>query len=650
MNVQPQTAPKAHPGRLQWQDGMAHAGRANWHAAARSFRLAARAAPGDTLYWINLANAHRHGGEPERAIAAAQRCLRLDPDSPLALRILGDVLAQTHRYEAAIEAFERLQASGVEEPDVLVQHGAMLQALRRHKEAIAKLMQAAALKPERIDAHALMATSFRDMAMQEEAIECLKTVLALDPGNLQALSHLSYEKRHICDWASLDGDVAHISSVLATAPAGLARSATVFGMLSLPIAPELLLTAARGEALAAARGARELPALLPAQRTRARPRLGLLSFDFHEHPVSQLLVEVLEQLDRRQFELVLYSSGPDDQSALRQRVMQAADRFVDVRGLSDEQAAQRMRDDGVDILVDLQGHTRGHRLAILAQRPAPLQVAFLGFPGSTGAPYIDYLIGDPTVTPQALAPLYSEKLAQLPLCFQPNGRWRPLPQAMTRAAAGLPEIDGKRAFVMCAFNHTYKILPAAFDAWCAVLREVPHGVLWLKETNGQLHDNVLREAALRGVAAERIVFAKAVSYADHFSRLAQADIFVDTWPYNAHTTAADALWAGVPVVTVHGNSFASRVAASVLNAAGLAELAFSSVDEYQRAITVLAQEPGLLAGYRRHLGERRMALPLFDSARYTREFEALLTRMWARWRAGLAPALLAAEGGEPAAG
>ena len=252
---------------------------------------------------------------------------------------------------------------------------------------------------------------------------------------------------------------------------------------------------------------------------------------------------------------------------------------------------------------------------------------------------MDYLIGDPLVTPIDLAPHFSEKLAQMPLTFQPNGRWRPLPKPLHRAQAGLPE----DAFVMCAFNHTYKILPDAFDAWCDVLRDVPHAVLWLKETNGQLHDNVRQEAALRGVAAERIVFAPTVTYESHFSRLALADVFVDTWPYNAHTTAADALWAGVPVVTLYGNAYASRVAAGVLNAAGLGELAFADVEDYKRAIRALAAEPALLAGYKQHLNEGRMELPLFDSTRYTAEFDALLARMLVVWRAGQAPRHLLAD-------
>ena len=635
--------PVTAPGHPDWTEGLAQANRGQWVGAARAFRRATRSAPEDELYWINLANARRRAGDPLRAVAAARRCLALNPVQPLALRILGDGLGTMHRYEEAVEAYACLEASGVLEPEAMVQHGAMLQALRRHPEAIDRLMRAAAIQPQMMQAHALMATSFRDMALQKEAIECLKTVLALDPGNLQALSHLNYERRHVCDWASLADDVRQLETILSTAPEGLARVATVFAMLSLPIDPLLLKAAARGEALSMTVGVTEMPPVQPADRLGCRPRLGLLSYDFHEHPVSQLLVDTFEKLDREAFELVLYSSGPDDGSALRQRLIEAACSFVDIRGMSDARAAQRIRDDGIDVLVDLQGHTRGHRLGVFARRPAPLQVAFLGFAGTTGAPYIDYLIGDPLVTPLELSDQYTEKLAQMPLTFQPNGRWRPLPEprvpGVSRAAAGLPE----DAFVMCAFNHTYKILPEAFDTWCAVMRDVPHAVLWLKETNGQLHDNVWREARSRGVDPGRIVFAKSVSYAQHFSRLALADVFVDTWPYNAHTTAADALWAGVPVVTLYGNAFASRVAASVLNAAGLAELAFATVHDYRCAITALALEPELLATYRQHLEQQRMSLPLFDSSTYTRDFEALVGRMVMRWRAGLPVAHLPAQ-------
>jgi predicted O-linked N-acetylglucosamine transferase (SPINDLY family) len=348
---------------------------------------------------------------------------------------------------------------------------------------------------------------------------------------------------------------------------------------------------------------------------------------------------MLERLDRSRFETVLYSSGPDDGSALRARIAAAADRFVDIRGSADAEAAARIRDDGIDLLVDLMGHTRGHRLGVFAARPAPVQLGFLGYPSTTGANFIDYFVGDAITAPLGHEAHFSEKIVQLSGSFQPNGRGRPLPQPMARADAGLPD----DAFVMCAFNHTYKIGPQAFDTWCRVMQRVPRAVLWLKETNRQLHDNIRREAVARGVAPERIVFAPVVTYDAHFSRLALADVFVDTWPYNAHTTAADALWAGVPVLTLPGESFASRVAASVLAAVGLEGLAMGSIDDYESALVTMARDPEVLAGLRAHLVDNRLALPLFDSPAYTRRFEALLATLWQRWCRGEVPAHLEAD-------
>lgn len=622
-------------GHRHWQKGRQLLQQRDWAAAAQAFARATRAAPGDALYWVNLAAAERNAGALERAEAAARQALLLTPEDPLALQVLGDSLGRMHRYAESVSVFAQLEASGAVEPEALLQQASMLMSLQRPREATEVLLRALAAQPHLVRGHALLADACRDQGLKREAVECMRTVLALEPGNLEALSHLSFEKRHLCDWSDLQADVDAISETLACSPPGMPRVAATFSLLSLPVDPALQLVSARGDAAAVAWPVTPLPAVAPAERqgVERRLRVGWVSYDFREHPVSQLLVELLERLDRERFEVLLYSSGPDDGTPLRRRIEAAADRFVDLRGMSDAQAAVQVRDDGVDLLIDLAGHTRGHRLGVFAARPAPVQVAFLGYPGSTGADFIDYLIGDPLVTPLELAPHFSEKLAQMPLTFQPNGRWRPLPQAMTREQAGLPE----GAFVMCAFNHTYKILPEAFDAWCEVMRDVPHAVLWLKETNQQLHDNVLREAAARGITAGRIVFARTVSYQDHFSRLALADVFVDTWPYNGHTTAADALWAGVPVVTLYGNAFASRVAASVLNAAGLGELAFGDVEDYKRAVRVLAQHPDMSAGYKRILVEQREKLPLFDSQTYTRQFEDLLQRMWTRWQGGLPP-------------
>ncbi len=629
---------RPRPGAQHWQAGRDHLARRDWTAAARAFTRATRAAPGDALYWLNLANAEKRAGAHERAEAAARRVLALEPGHALGLQLLGEVLGLQHRYAESVDVLSQLESAGTLEPEAMLRHGSMLLALQRPREAFDVLMRALAQKPSMVKGHAVLADACRDLGMKREAVECMKTVLALDPHNIEALNHLSFEKRHLVDWSDLEHDIARIAQELATSPPGLARTTAAFGTLSLPLPPELQRVAAEQESAAIAWSAMPMPPLDAAERAarlaKTRLSVGFVSYDFREHPVSQLLVEMLEQIDRARVEVVLYSSGPDDGSALRARVTAAADRFVDIRGLADADAAQRVRADGIDVLIDLMGHTRGHRLGVFAARPAPVQVAYLGYPGTTGSGFIDYFVGDAIATPLQNEAQFSEKIAQLPGCFQPNGRWRPLPAPMARAEAGLPE----DAFVMCAFNHTYKIGPQAFDTWCRVMHRVPRAVLWLKETNRQLHDNVRREAAARGIDPARIVFAPVVSYAAHFSRLALADVFVDTWPYNAHTTAADALWAGVPVLTLPGESFASRVAASVLAAVGLEGLAMGSIADYEAALVTMAQDPEVLSGLRAHLVDNRLQLPLFDTPGYTRRFEALLSTLWQQWCEGRAPA------------
>lgn len=644
--VVPPVGARRRYARLRWEQGRDALRTRRWDEARRCFARACRAAPDDALYQVNLAVACTRLGLPDEAIAAARRATTADGRLTVGWLLLGDALRTSHRYAEALDAYERAEAAGHEDADAFVHHAMMLQALQRPQAAIDKLLKATMIRPHLAAAHAMMASSFRDLGLMAEAVECLRTLQALVPGHLQGRVVESYEKRHLFDWRDLDADVEAIAGMIAAAPADQAQATTSFALLSLPLEPALQTRAAAMDARSQALGVVPLPPCAPRPRPAGAPlHVGWLSSDFRDHPVAQLLVEVLERWPRGAVRHTLYSHAVDDGSAIRARLVAAADSVVDLNDTSDRHAAERIRADGVDVLVDLQGHTRGQRLTIVAHRPAPVQATYLGFPGSTGAPYVDYLIGDPYVTPLDLAHLYTEKLAQLPLCFQPNGRWRAPPRPMARADAGLPD----DAFVMCAFNHTYKILPQAFDVWCGVMRDVPRAVLWLKETNRQLHANVRAAAAARGVDPARVVFAGRVDYADHFSRLALADVFVDTWPYNAHTTAGDALWAGVPVVTVYGNGFASRVAASVLNAAGLPELAFADAASYGLAIRALAEDGALLRSLREHLDRHRMTMPLFDAGARARELDALLRRMHDRWAAGLPPDHLPAQDG-PAAG
>jgi len=307
--------------------------------------------------------------------------------------------------------------------------------------------------------------------------------------------------------------------------------------------------------------------------------------------------------------------------------------------------AQRIRADGIDILIDLKGHTRDSRMELMAYRPAPVQATYLGYPATTGAPFIDYFIGDRVTAPLAHAAHYTEHIAQLDGCYQPNDAARPLPPCPSRAELGLPD----DAVVLCCFNQTYKLSPNMLDLWARILEGAPRTVLWMLAWNPHAQANLLRELGARGVAAQRVVFAPKLDLAGHIARLRAADLFLDTWPCNAHTTASEALWAGVPVVTVPGPTFASRVAASLVGACGMPDLACIDPGSYVNLASLLANEPATLRGVKAHLDANRSALPLFDAERLARDLDQLLQRMHARHLAGLAPDHLAAAGADSAA-
>ena len=349
------------------------------------------------------------------------------------------------------------------------------------------------------------------------------------------------------------------------------------------------------------------------------------------------MTELLERRDPERFEVVLYSHSEDDASDITRRVRAACDRFVDVNQMNLADIARLMRSDDIDIAVDLKGHTRGSRFELLAYRPARVQVAYLGYPASTGADFIDYIEGDAVVTPLEHAANYSEHIAQLPHSYQPNDRQRALPPAPSRAALGLPE----DAVVLCCFNQAYKISPHMLDLWARILLDAPGTVLWMLAWNPHAQANLGAELAQRGVPAERVFWAPKLNLDEHIARLRAADLFLDTWPCNAHTTASEALWAGVPVLTVPGPTYASRVAASLVNACGLPDLACDDEDQYVALACALAGEPGVLAHIKSQLDALRLTLPLFDTDRYVRDYEALLMRMFERQQAGLPPVALA---------
>jgi protein O-GlcNAc transferase len=367
-------------------------------------------------------------------------------------------------------------------------------------------------------------------------------------------------------------------------------------------------------------------------RQHGKIRIAYLSADYREHAVAALIAELFELHDRARFEVLGISFGPDDQSSLRARLVRAFDQFHDVRSKTDLDVANLLIDLQVDIAIDLNGHTEGARLGILAHRPAPVQASYLGYASTTGAEFIDYVIADEIVLPFDQQPFYTEKIVHLPDCFLVNDAKKAISStAPTRREAGLPDVG----FVFCSFNNSFKITPSTFDVWMRLLKAVEGSVLWLSHANDEATVNLRRQATARGVDPARLIFApKVARLEDHLARQRLADLFLDTLPYNAHTTASDALWAGLPLLTCRGASFAGRVATSLLHAVGLPELAASDLGEYEALALRLASDASLLRGFRHRLGQDRAACPLFDTDRFRRHIESAYTTMWDIHRRG----------------
>jgi predicted O-linked N-acetylglucosamine transferase (SPINDLY family) len=355
------------------------------------------------------------------------------------------------------------------------------------------------------------------------------------------------------------------------------------------------------------------------------------------------MAELLERHDRTRFEVYVYSHGREDDSPIHDRIVAAADHLVRTEDMSPQETAAKVHGDGIDILIDLKGYTQDARPLVFAYRPAPVQAAYLGFPGTSGADWMDYIVGDPKVTPLEHAGHFSEKIAQLPGCYQCNDGTRRLPVASTRASHGLPE----DALVLCGFNQAYKISPEVFDVWCRLLLRLPQSVLWLHSWNQQSPSALVREARARGIDPARLVFAPTLHQRAHLDRLPNADIFLDTWPCNGHTTASDMLWAGVPVVTYSGKTFASRVAGSLLHAVGVPDTICDSVEAYEAKVMELATHESIRCDIRRRIEQARHTSPLFSGERIARDIEALYERMWERALAGLPPEHLPALEHDP---
>ena len=599
----------------------------NHEAALNAFIEAARLDPNASKVLFNLASAQLHSGRHADAEASARRLLAQDGNFAAGWFTLALCLQPQGRMLEALDAATR--AAGLA-PDqegyaglkAQIENGLGAPEKARHtlETALARHPMSVAL---RFELASVLEHRLQDLPAAAAAYE---QVLQLDSKHGAALSQLTFLRSRLADWRDREQLVQRYRAGVAAALPALSP----FALLSLPStrAEQRKCAETWIAALASAEPMTRRRVLSP-----GRLRIGYLSADFHSHATAFLAAGLFERHDRSRFEIVGYSTGPDDRSPMRARLERAFDGFVDLRDRDPFAIADIIRRDTVDILVDLKGHTQDATPIVLARRPAPIQVHYLGYPGTLGARLVDYLIGDAIVTPAEHVSDYAETIAVLPGAYQVNDRERPVGEPPPRGALGLPEAGT----VFCSFNQTYKMNPQVFDAWASILNAVPDSVLWLlqRTDDDPAVANLRREAEARGVQAKRLVFARHRPNAEYLALYRHADLFLDTWPYNAHTTASDALWAGCPVLTTLGTTFAGRVAASLLHAVGLPELVTATTDEYVAKAIALARDRDELVRLKTYLAGPGRASALFDTERTTRALEAAYVAMADQFRQGV---------------
>ena len=563
----------------------------------------------------------------EEALAAARAAIAIDPRQVDALVNCGVAAQHLGRLAEALAAYDLALAASPQSVKVLRNRGAVLCELGRDAVALANFDLLIAIAPKDADALYGRGEALRALSRHAEALAAYEQALAIAPSHAGALGGAAFAALNACDWTSAQRLTADI----------LPRVET--GMVVSPFVLLNLTDQARLHAIGTKNYVRDQVAVPPAPFRREpawrqdKIKIAYLSGDFRQHPVAQLTAGLFERHDRTRFEVVGVSYGADDGSALRERMVKAFDAFHDVRAMGDRDAAKLIFDLRADILIDLTGYTAGCRPQILAWRPAPIAVNFVGYPGTMGAAFVDYIIADEIVLPFDQQPFYTERIVHLPHSFQPNDAQRKIAsETPTREAAGLPE----KGVVFCCFNNSFKITAALFDVWVELLSKVNDGVLWLLLGNDSAERSLRLEATARGIDPLRLVFAPRIGPAEHLARHRLADLFLDTLPYNAHTTCSDALWAGLPVVTVAGKAFAGRVGASLLTAVGLPDLVAGDLAAYKALALRLASEPEALADCKKRL-EQRLTTPLFATERYVRQLEAAYAGMYGLWRNGTPP-------------
>lgn len=587
--------------------------------------------PGNATAQSNLGIVRQQLHDLEQALLCFERAIRLRPNYAAAHFNRGNVFASLRRPQEAVSCYDAAIALDPAMIDAHNNRGLALKDLGRLDEAVQSFDRALALQPNHAAAHNNRGNALWHSGRQLEALQSFDAALALQPDMPMLRGDRLRKRLQLAEWGNLSVELSDLARRAAQGEA----VAPPFAMLGLLDSPPLHRRVA--EAYARGRWPGEARWSEPGTSAAGRDgriHIGYFSADFHSHATAFLMAGLFERHDRARFKVTAYSFGPTVEDAMRQRLRSAFDQFVEVGGLSDREVAALSRSHGIDIAVDLKGYTELSRPGIFACRAAPVQVNYLGYPGTMAVDFMDYLIADPIVIPERSRVHFSEKIAYLPHSYQVNDDRREVAdRVFSRAELGLPQ----EGVVFCCFNNGYKILPDTFDAWMRVLTAVDGSVLWLFHSNEHGASKLRLAAKARGVDPSRLRFAQFMPQAGHLARLRAADLFLDTAPYNAHTTASDALWAGVPVITWLGESFAARVAGSLLHAVGLPEMVCATQKDMETLAIDLAQTPGRLASVRSRLADGRKASPLFDTAAFTRHLEALYEAMVQRARDGLAP-------------
>jgi predicted O-linked N-acetylglucosamine transferase (SPINDLY family) len=601
-----------------------------WQESLASYDRAIALDPRDFLAHYNRGSALKELDRFDEALSSYDRAIALKSNFVEAHINRGNVLVELNRQAAAIESYDRAIAMEPRHAEAFHGRGLALSALKRFEEAVVEYERAIELRPSYTEAYHGLGLALTNLKRFDRAIASVERALALDPDRKFLLGTSCATKMQACRWDSFDSDLLLIARGVQFGKA-VCSPMTFASLLD---SPALHRSAAESWIREQARPNEALGAI-PGRPRSGRIRIGYFSADFGAHPVSLLAAGLFESHDRRKFEVSAFAFGPEVHDAVRARLVRAFDRFEDVRERSDREVAALARDRGIDIAVDLNGFTEYCRTKIFALRAAPIQVNYLGYPGTMGAKYMDYLVADRTLIPRAHQDQYAEKIIYLPDSFIPfDSSYAIADKTFTRQELGLPS----DAFVFCCFNNAFKITPPIFDSWMRILGRAENSVLWLSQANATAVANLRNEALRRGIDPHRLIFAERwASLPEHLARLRVAGLFLDTLPYNAHATALDALWAGLPVLTRAGQGFAARVAASLLRTVGLAPLITESSAQYEDSAVELATEPARLAELRALLARSRSTAALFDTERYTRNLEAAFQQIYDRYHSDAPP-------------